>query len=161
MSNINTPSTNPGSTGSGLGSKLRGVAEVAHGIGDSLRGRAMGAVEGGQKKQENAGIATRGREEVERGMSRIDGRPLPGAAGAGPASGAAHGMGDDIGAGPGSGASGGYDSAQAGATGGQNAAQRHPGATAGAGVAAAGGAAGLEHEKHRHDAERSDADMHE
>ncbi|KAI0044941.1 hypothetical protein FA95DRAFT_184552 [Auriscalpium vulgare] len=144
MSNINTTSTDTGSSGSRVGSKLRGAGEVVHGIGDSIRGTALEIVECGQAKREVTDIAARGREEVERGMSRIEGRPLPGATGTGPhtvASGVGAGMGNDIGIGPRAGATGGYDSAH-GRGPGQYAAQHDTKAT-GAGT----GAAVLEHEK--------------
>ncbi|ETW77971.1 hypothetical protein HETIRDRAFT_388036 [Heterobasidion irregulare TC 32-1] len=76
MSSANTGAAGTGSTGTGIGAKIKGTVDVIHGIGESLRGRAMGAVDTaiGHDGQQHASIATKGREEAEMGIARMKGQ---------------------------------------------------------------------------------------
>ncbi|KAI0635473.1 hypothetical protein C8Q77DRAFT_709100 [Trametes polyzona] len=56
--------------------KLRGAAEVIHGIGDNLRGRAMSAVDSKTNAQSGTHPEVeKGRREVEEGMAKLTGGP--------------------------------------------------------------------------------------
>ncbi|KAI0064329.1 hypothetical protein BV25DRAFT_1990075 [Artomyces pyxidatus] len=186
MSNVNTantgstgPGPGPGQTGSGIGSKIKGAAQIVHGIGESIRGQTLGAVESGEGKETHAGIATRGRNEVEQGWSKFEGRPLPARTGAGTGAPGAqdpiHGTGAGVQNATTAGTTGAPQVNQTGFTGapGQGTSNArggqvgnarangnefgadgapHPAADAAAGAVAGGaGVAGVEHAKHRHD----------
>ena len=66
--------------------RYRGVFETTHGIGESVRGRALGAIDhlvgSSESKSRHSSIADRGRMEVETGMAHIYGYPDPNAANA-------------------------------------------------------------------------------
>ncbi|OSC98913.1 hypothetical protein PYCCODRAFT_1427566 [Trametes coccinea BRFM310] len=55
--------------------KIRGAAEVIHGVGDNLRGRLMSAVDSSTKTGGTRPEVERGRQEVEQGMAKITGGP--------------------------------------------------------------------------------------
>ncbi|TBU36889.1 hypothetical protein BD309DRAFT_975038 [Dichomitus squalens] len=54
--------------------KLKGATELVHGLGESIRGRFMEAVDGSQGSR-HAPISQQGRQEVERGMAKLTGGP--------------------------------------------------------------------------------------
>ena len=64
----------------------RGVFETAHGIGENIRGRTLGAIDtvthsgSSESKSRHSSMADRGRMEVETGMAHIYGYPDPNAA---------------------------------------------------------------------------------
>jgi len=58
-----------------MSSKIRGAAEVLHGIGDNLRGRFMDGVD--RTPSSHSDLAQKGRLEVEQGFARIRGNPIP------------------------------------------------------------------------------------
>ncbi|THV07018.1 hypothetical protein K435DRAFT_960226 [Dendrothele bispora CBS 962.96] len=62
---------------SNLGDKVRGAAHVIHGVGDNIRGTALGAADTVTNSREgeakNDVLATGGREETARGMSMFKG----------------------------------------------------------------------------------------
>ncbi|KIM75298.1 hypothetical protein PILCRDRAFT_13712 [Piloderma croceum F 1598] len=102
MSTDNTGTT--GGSKAGIGSKIRGAAEVVHGVGDNVRGTFLGAIDTATGRQsENDEIAARGRMEVSQGMAKIRG------AGAGATAGYESGGGFGPGTGTGTmGGGGGY-----------------------------------------------------
>jgi len=69
-----------------LGTRIRGVFEVAHGIGENIRGRVLGAIDGlassgpPENNPRYSSMTDRGRMEVETGMAHIYGYPDPNAA---------------------------------------------------------------------------------
>ncbi|KAF5312224.1 hypothetical protein D9619_003771 [Psilocybe cf. subviscida] len=75
----NTSTTTSG-PGSGIGSRLRGAAEVVHGAGEGLRGTLLGAVDTVMKNgpTQNDEVARQGRLEVERGMAKMKGQNTAG-----------------------------------------------------------------------------------
>jgi len=81
----NHTQANPSSTRPSVGTRIRGVFETAHGIGDNIRGRTLGAIDhltctgSPDSKSHHSSIADRGRMETERGMARIYGYPDPNA----------------------------------------------------------------------------------
>jgi len=82
MANHTNP--NQSSTRPGVGARIKGVFETAHGIGENVRGRTLGAIDGmtGSGTSGNThhtSMADRGRMEVETGMARIYGHPDPNA----------------------------------------------------------------------------------
>ncbi|KAI0777483.1 hypothetical protein BD413DRAFT_180339 [Trametes elegans] len=67
-----------GDTATGGGNrhqKLRGAAEVAHGIGENLRGRFMSTVDSSTNTGGTHPEVEKGRREVERGMAKLTGGP--------------------------------------------------------------------------------------
>ncbi|KAJ7454139.1 hypothetical protein FB451DRAFT_1280293 [Mycena latifolia] len=75
-STTNTPAKSASS--GGIGMKLKGGAQVAKGLGDSVRGTTFGAVDTveGRDSSVNDEIARRGRMEIEQGIAMIKGRPV-------------------------------------------------------------------------------------
>ena len=80
MSNphTNTTATNTSSSaGSGIGDKIKGAFQVAHGVGDAIRGSTLGAADSAMSHNEaqakNAGIANKGSAEYSEGMNRMRG----------------------------------------------------------------------------------------
>jgi len=75
--NTNNPSTTTGS-GSGIGDKVKGAFETVHGLGDSLRGQGMQALDSAfktpQKADEHATLAEKGRQEFESGLAKFRGQ---------------------------------------------------------------------------------------
>ncbi|KAF8148626.1 hypothetical protein B0H34DRAFT_736321 [Crassisporium funariophilum] len=73
--NTNTTNTtaNSGKAGSGFGNKIKGAAEVIHGMGENIRGTMLGAVDTMGHESVNKGddVATQGRLEVERGKANL------------------------------------------------------------------------------------------
>lgn len=65
------------------GSRGRGVFETAHGIGENIRGRTLGAIDdvthtgSTESKSHHASLADRGRLEAETGMAHISGYADP------------------------------------------------------------------------------------
>jgi len=90
---------NTGKTGSGISSKIRGAAEAAHGMGETIRGTILGAVDsiGGGDQSVNKDIAAQGKMEYSQGMAKMRG------AGAGATAGYGAGGGYDTGHGTGTG----------------------------------------------------------
>ncbi|KAI9060411.1 hypothetical protein FKP32DRAFT_1054578 [Trametes sanguinea] len=72
--NRNTNDTDYPSSGSRK-QKIRGAAEVIHGVGDNLRGRLMGAVDSSTKTGGTRPEVEKGRQEVEQGMAKLTGGP--------------------------------------------------------------------------------------
>ncbi|KAG1850384.1 hypothetical protein DFJ58DRAFT_746470 [Suillus subalutaceus] len=74
--NTNT-SKNGGENGGGFSDKLKGAAQVIHGIGDNLRGTALGSADRATSSvagvQKNADLVTKGRAEIAEGMARMKG----------------------------------------------------------------------------------------
>ncbi|KAF8999644.1 hypothetical protein BDQ17DRAFT_745382 [Cyathus striatus] len=71
--------TNSGTgAGSSFGNRVRGVFEVVHGVGDNIRGTALGAVDtmGHNGLTKNDEIARQGRLETQRGMAHLKEPPL-------------------------------------------------------------------------------------
>lgn len=75
----NSPSTRPG-----VGTRIKGVFQTVHGIGENVRGRTLEAIDNlttsgppGTGKSRHGSIADRGRMEVETGMAHIYGHPDP------------------------------------------------------------------------------------
>ncbi|KAG1731577.1 hypothetical protein EDB19DRAFT_1329514 [Suillus lakei] len=74
--------------GGGFGKKLKGAAQVIHGIGENIRGTALGTADRATSSvagvEKNAEVATKGRAEVAEGMARMKGHaPAPQVAPAG------------------------------------------------------------------------------
>jgi hypothetical protein len=94
MSTTNTKETKPG-----MGSKMRGAAQAAHGIGETIRGTILGAIDSiGGDATANKEIAAQGRMEYSQGIAKMRG------AGAGATAGYGTGGGTGTGAGAGTGA---------------------------------------------------------
>ncbi|KAJ7106658.1 hypothetical protein C8R44DRAFT_858229 [Mycena epipterygia] len=74
-----TTNTQPKTSSSaGIGMKLKGGVQVAKGLGDSVRGTTMGAIDTVEKRDSslNDEIARRGRTEIENGIAMIKGHPV-------------------------------------------------------------------------------------
>jgi len=84
----NHTQANASSKPPGVGTRIKGVFETAHGIGENIRGRTLGVIDdlsssgSPESTSRYASIADRGRMETERGMARIYGYPDPNAANA-------------------------------------------------------------------------------
>ncbi|KAF8909886.1 hypothetical protein CPB85DRAFT_710389 [Mucidula mucida] len=63
---------------SSIGNKIKGAAQVVHGVGENIRGTGLGAADTIAHEGENKGdaIAQRGREEMSKGMANM-GRRAP------------------------------------------------------------------------------------
>ncbi|KAJ7289438.1 hypothetical protein C8J57DRAFT_1459439 [Mycena rebaudengoi] len=72
-----TPQTSTKSS-AGIGTKLKGGVQVAKGLGDTVRGTTMGAVDAVEHRDSsvNDEIARRGRMEIEDGIAMIKGHPV-------------------------------------------------------------------------------------
>jgi len=103
---MSTNNTDIGSTGkekgSGMGSKMRGAAQVAHGVGEVIRGTVLGAIDNiaGDDRTMNREIAAQGRMEYSQGMAKMRG------AGTGATAGYGNGGGFGTSTGVGTGAAG-------------------------------------------------------
>jgi len=79
--NRNQP--NPSPKKAGVGTRIKGIFETAHGIGESIRGRMLGAIDdltfsgSAESKSRHADLAHRGRTEAETGMAHIYGYADP------------------------------------------------------------------------------------
>jgi len=62
-----------------LGSKVRGAVHVVHGVGENIRGTALGALDAFAKNGDtrNEEIAKKGRWETEQGLAALRGQPAP------------------------------------------------------------------------------------
>ncbi|KAL4251188.1 hypothetical protein ABKN59_004952 [Abortiporus biennis] len=68
------PNSAGGTGGASLGQKIKGAAEVVHGLGESVRGQFMDIVDHGTSTNKQPHPETlNGRMEVERGMARLRG----------------------------------------------------------------------------------------
>lgn len=73
---------NQGGGGGGFGSKIKGAAQIIHGLGDNIRGTALGTADRATSSvagmQKNADLTTKGRAEFAEGMARMRGHaPAP------------------------------------------------------------------------------------
>ncbi|KAJ6474544.1 hypothetical protein DFH09DRAFT_1218086 [Mycena vulgaris] len=77
MASTQTPQTKS-STSAGIGTKLKGGVQVAKGLGDSVRGTTMGAIDTVEHRDSslNDEMARRGRMEIEQGIAMIKGHPV-------------------------------------------------------------------------------------
>jgi len=81
MSNRNQH--NPSPTRAGMGTRVKGVFETAHGVGDNIRGRTLGAIDdltfssSSESKSRHTSLADRGRTEAETGMAHMYGYADP------------------------------------------------------------------------------------
>jgi len=73
MSSTNTGQSN------GLGAKIKGGIQAIHGLGENIRGTALGALDAMSEGHEtqNDEIARRGRVETEAGLAKWKGQPAP------------------------------------------------------------------------------------
>ncbi|KAG2067148.1 hypothetical protein BDR04DRAFT_1105470 [Suillus decipiens] len=107
--------------GGGFGNKLKGAAQVIHGMGENIRGTALGsadrATNSAASAQKNADLATKGRAEIAEGMAKLKGHaPPPPAAPAGAATATPGTVPADQGTTTGTGTGSGTDAAAATAT---------------------------------------------
>ncbi|KAH9846885.1 hypothetical protein C2E23DRAFT_850815 [Lenzites betulinus] len=70
-----TNNTNNSGGGSSTHRKLKGTAEVVHGIGENIRGRVMNVLDSGSGAGGGHLEAEQGSREVERGMAKLTGGP--------------------------------------------------------------------------------------
>lgn len=75
--NANTNTNTSGGAGSGMGGKLKGAYQVAHGVGETLRGSILGTADSSMNhtdgQAQNSTIASQGQAEYAEGMSRLRG----------------------------------------------------------------------------------------
>ncbi|KAJ7743509.1 hypothetical protein DFH07DRAFT_943186, partial [Mycena maculata] len=97
-----TTSSNTTTGNSGIGSKIKGAAQIVHGAGENIRGTILGGVDTAVHKDSSANdeIARKGREQHATGVSNLKGRPLA-AQYAHPADATAYGGNNTGGIGPG------------------------------------------------------------
>ncbi|KAI9509026.1 hypothetical protein F5148DRAFT_1190694, partial [Russula earlei] len=70
---------------SGIGGKAAGAVNVIHGAGEIIRGEVLEAADRGRGVGKGSAIAAAGRDEVERGLRKLEGKPATtSAAGAAP-----------------------------------------------------------------------------
>lgn len=79
--NTNTSKNASGGEG-GIGSKIKGAAQIIHGLGDNIRGTALGTADRATSSaagiQKNADLTAKGRAEFAEGMARMKGHaPAP------------------------------------------------------------------------------------
>ncbi|KAF8124587.1 hypothetical protein EV363DRAFT_707185 [Boletus edulis] len=71
-----------------FGDKMKGVAHIAHGVGEDFRGSVMGAFESvsgsDESKAKQQDIASKGKVEIERGVAQLKGVSPPTSAATGP-----------------------------------------------------------------------------
>ncbi|KAH6903390.1 hypothetical protein BKA70DRAFT_1300848 [Coprinopsis sp. MPI-PUGE-AT-0042] len=74
---MNSSTEQPNSRGRNVGGRIWGLWEVIHGLGDSIRGTALGAIDtmthSDSRKYDT--IASEGRAEMQRGLANLAGRP--------------------------------------------------------------------------------------
>ncbi|KAJ7493961.1 hypothetical protein FB451DRAFT_1491523 [Mycena latifolia] len=77
-STMNTNNTSSGQPKPGVGAKIKGAAQIVHGLGDNVRGTLLGGVDTllHQDSSANDAIAQKGRAEHARGVARKTGGPL-------------------------------------------------------------------------------------
>ncbi|KAJ7246950.1 hypothetical protein C8J57DRAFT_1359702 [Mycena rebaudengoi] len=76
---MNSTSTSNTSTGhSGIGSKIKGAAQVVNGLGENIRGTFLGGVDTivHSDSTKNDAIARKGREEQAQGVANLEQRPI-------------------------------------------------------------------------------------
>ncbi|KAJ7190583.1 hypothetical protein GGX14DRAFT_47764 [Mycena pura] len=81
---MTSPSTTTSSSNrTGIGSKIKGAVQVAHGLGENVRGTILGGVETALHKDSaaNDAIAERGRAEHADGMAKVARAPAAGVEG--------------------------------------------------------------------------------
>ncbi|KAJ7131792.1 hypothetical protein C8R43DRAFT_1023906 [Mycena crocata] len=73
-----TINNNKTGSSAGIGTKLKGGVQVAKGLGDTVRGTTMGAVDTIEHRDSslNDEMVRRGRMEIEQGISMIKGHPV-------------------------------------------------------------------------------------
>jgi len=72
-------STNTSGQSNGLGAKIKGGIQAIHGLGENIRGTALGALDTMSEGHEtqNDEIARKGRVETEAGLAKWKGQPAP------------------------------------------------------------------------------------
>jgi len=93
----------PQKRGSGIADKIGGVGNVIHGTGEVIRGHALGTGHFGHSRGDGTEITAAGRDEVERGLNRIEGKPIAASATGHDQDQDQHGVDDGTGAAPGHG----------------------------------------------------------